>query len=46
MDRINIDYDIGRSITDELLPYSLEYYLGVRKIVPKDPGSSNIDAFF
>jgi hypothetical protein len=25
-----IDYDIARAIIDELLPYSLEYYLGVR----------------
>ncbi len=27
---MNIDYDIARAIVDELLPYSLEYYLGVR----------------
>ena len=25
-----VDYDIARAIIDELLPYSLEYYLGVR----------------
>lgn len=35
LDRINIDYDIARAIVDELMPYSLEYYLGVRKIKAK-----------
>lgn len=29
-DRLNIDYDIARSIADEVVPYSLEYYLGLR----------------
>ena len=27
---MNVDYDIARAIIDELLPYSLEYYLGIR----------------
>ncbi len=27
---MNIDYDIARAIIDELIPYSIEYYLGVR----------------
>lgn len=29
-DRLNIDYDIARSIVDEIIPYSLEYFLGIR----------------
>lgn len=28
-DRMSIDYEIARIIIDEILPYSLEYYLGV-----------------
>lgn len=31
-EKIAIDYDIARAIIDELLPYSLEYYLGVRNM--------------
>lgn len=27
---MNIDYDIARAIIDEVLPYSLEYYLNIR----------------
>ena len=27
---MNIHYDIARVIIDEILPYSLEYYLNVR----------------
>lgn len=29
---MDIHYDMARSIIDELIPYSLEYYLGVRKM--------------
>lgn len=29
-DRLNIDYSIARSIIDEVVPYSLEYFLGIR----------------
>lgn len=32
---MNLDYDIARSIIDELLPYSLEYYLDVRRVRTK-----------
>ncbi len=28
--RMDIDFDIARVIIDELIPYSIEYYLGVR----------------
>lgn len=28
--RMDIDYDLARMITDEIIPYSLEYYLGVK----------------
>ncbi|KAL4466528.1 hypothetical protein ABPG72_000735 [Tetrahymena utriculariae] len=35
IDRMNIDYDIARAIIDELLPYSLEYYLDVRRLKSK-----------
>jgi nucleosome assembly protein 1-like 1 len=31
-EKMAIDYDIARAIIDELLPYSLEYYLGVRNM--------------
>lgn len=27
---MDIDYDIARTIIDEIIPYSLEYYLGVK----------------
>ena len=27
---MDIDYDIARMIIDEIIPYSLEYYLGVK----------------
>jgi nucleosome assembly protein 1-like 1 len=29
-DRLNIDYDIARTLVDEIIPYSLEYYLNVK----------------
>lgn len=29
-DRIQIDLDIGKNLVDELIPYHLEYYLGVK----------------
>ena len=29
---MDIHYDMVRSIIDELIPYSLEYYLGVRTL--------------
>lgn len=35
-EKMNIDYDIARAIIDEVLPYSLEYYLNVR-------GKGNLD---
>ena len=27
---MDIDYDMARMIIDEIIPYSLEYYLGVK----------------
>jgi nucleosome assembly protein 1-like 1 len=27
---MDIDYDIARMIVDEIIPYSLEYYLGIK----------------
>ena len=27
---MDIDYDIARCIADELIPYSLEYFLGIK----------------
>lgn len=27
---MDIDYDLARMIIDEIIPYSLEYYLGVK----------------
>ncbi|EGR32850.1 nucleosome assembly protein, putative [Ichthyophthirius multifiliis] len=30
-DRLNIDFDIFKTLVDEIIPYSLEYYLGVQK---------------
>lgn len=32
LEKMNIDYDVARAIIDELLPYSLEYFLGVRTL--------------
>lgn len=29
-DRLNIDFDIARSLIDEVVPYSLEYFLGIK----------------
>lgn len=29
-DRLNIDFDIARSLIDEVIPYSLEYFLGIK----------------
>jgi len=29
-ERMNINYDIARTLVDEVIPYSLEYYLGVK----------------
>ena len=26
-----VDYDIARALIDELIPYSLEYFLDIRK---------------
>lgn len=26
---MEIDYEVGRTFTDELIPFSLEYYLGI-----------------
>jgi hypothetical protein len=28
-EKMETDYEIGRNFTDELIPYSLEYYLGI-----------------
>ena len=28
---MDIDYDIARVLIDEVIPYSLEYYLGIDK---------------
>ncbi|EGR34542.1 nucleosome assembly protein, putative [Ichthyophthirius multifiliis] len=30
LDRLNIDFDIYKSLVDEVIPYSLEYFLGVK----------------
>lgn len=29
-DRLNVDFDIARSFIDEVIPYSLEYFLGIK----------------
>ena len=29
-DRIGIDFDVARSLVDEVIPYSLEYFLGIK----------------
>ena len=29
-ERMDIDYDLARMIIDEIIPYSLEYYLGIK----------------
>lgn len=29
-DRLNVDYDMARSLIDEVIPYSLEYFLGIK----------------
>lgn len=29
-EKLNIDFDIARGFVDEVIPYSLEYYLGVK----------------
>lgn len=29
-DRIGIDFDVARSLIDEVIPYSLEYFLGIK----------------
>jgi nucleosome assembly protein 1-like 1 len=29
-ERMDIDYDLARMIIDEIIPYSLEYFLGVK----------------
>lgn len=28
---MNLDYDLCRNIVDEIIPYSLEYFLNVKK---------------
>lgn len=30
-DRLNLNFDIIKGIIDEVLPYSLEYFLGIKK---------------
>lgn len=29
-EKLNVDFDIARGFVDEIIPYSLEYYLGVK----------------
>jgi len=38
-ERIHIDYDIARGLVDEVIPYSLEYFLGVK--LPEDDNYSD-----
>jgi len=33
-ERIAIDFDVARGLIDEVIPYSLEYYLGIK--TPED----------
>lgn len=43
-ERIHIDYDIARTLVDEVIPYSLEYFLGVKVPGQDDQyGSDNED---
>lgn len=28
---LDVDYELGRLLVDELLPYSVEYFLGLRE---------------
>lgn len=42
---MSADYDLGRAIVDELLPYNIEYYFGLRKIKPKHIESSDLSFF-
>lgn len=42
-EKMNIDYDIARAIIDEVLPYSLEYYLNARVADNIDYFSKNED---
>ena len=34
--QLDIDQDVGRTIVDELLPYSVEYFLGLKEFGKKD----------
>ena len=40
---MDIDYDIARMIIDEIIPYSLEYYLGI-KINEENDDVEDLDA--
>ena len=33
---MDVDQDVGREIVDELLPYSLEYFLGIKEFKTED----------
>lgn len=35
-DRLNVDFDIARSLIDEVIPYSLEYFLGIKTGADED----------
>lgn len=39
---MDIDYDLARMIVDEIIPYSLEYYLGVKI----DDDNTELDSSF
>ncbi|CAD8177515.1 unnamed protein product [Paramecium octaurelia] len=34
--QLDVDQDVGREIVDELLPYSLEYFLGIKEFKTED----------
>lgn len=33
-DKLEMDSELGSLITDELIPYSIEYYLGIKQEEP------------
>jgi nucleosome assembly protein 1-like 1 len=42
-ERLDIDYDIARALIDEVLPYSLEYYLEIKHI-DEDLAEDEVDS--
>jgi nucleosome assembly protein 1-like 1 len=41
--RLDIDFSIGQVLIEEVLPYSLEYYLGVKTLEGDDDGFEEED---